>query len=245
MWVAGVDGCPAGWLAVFRSLEKQDPTARIFASLDHVLAAQEQPRIVAVDIPIGLLKISPRGGRAADRECRRILGRDRQSSIFPPPSRPTLIASSFLEACELEQANSMPPKKVSQQTFNILEKIRAVDDIAPLFKGTIFECHPEVSFWAMNGGRSMSLPKKVSRRRNSDGINKSGLEERRRLLLDNGYTASFLAMRFGSFKECGTDDLVDACAAAWTAERIFRCQAVRFPKTADFDERGLDMAIWA
>jgi predicted RNase H-like nuclease len=245
MWVAGADGCPAGWVVVFRSPEKQEPRARIFDSLSHVFSEPEQPRVVAVDIPIGLLGISPRGGRAADRECRKILGRDRQSSIFSPPSRATLVASSFLEACELEQVNSMPPKKVSQQTFNILAKIREVDDIAPRFKGRIFECHPEVSFWAMNGGRAMSLPKKISRRKNPDGINESGLEERRRLLLDNGYTASFLAARLGSFKECGSDDLVDACAAAWTAERIFRCQARRFPETIEFDGHGLDMAIWA
>lgn len=245
MWVAGADGCPAGWLAVFRSLDKQDHRARIFESLAHVFSAPEQPKIVAVDIPIGLPKVSPPGGRAADRECRKILGRGRQSSIFPPPSRRTLIAGSFLEACEIERANSMPPKKVSQQTFNILVKIREVDGIAPLFKGMIFECHPEVSFWAMNGGCAMSLPKKVSRQKNPDGIRESGLNERRQLLLANGYSDAFLATRLGSFKECGSDDFVDACAAAWTAERIFSDQAIRFPSTADLDEHGLDMAIWA
>ena len=245
MWVAGADGCPAGWLAVFRSLEGQDHRARIFESLVQVVSAPEQPRIVAVDIPIGLPKVSARGGRAADRECRKILGRDRQSSIFPPPSRPTLAAGSFLEACEIERAHSWPPKKVSQQTFNILSKIREVDGIAAMFKGVIFECHPEVSFWAMNGQRAMSLPKKVSRRKNPDGINESGLDERRRLLLENGYSAAFLATRLGSLRECGADDFVDACAAAWTAERKFRDQAVRFPSTADPDEHGVDMAIWA
>src|SRR5205807_4647149 len=120
------------------------------------------------------------------------------------------------------------PKKINQQTYNILAKIREVDVIAPLFKGVIFECHPEVSFWAMNGGLAMKLPKKGSRRNNANGINESGLHERRQLLSRNGYSDPFLATRLGSFKECSADDFVDACAAAWTAARIFEGQAIRF-----------------
>src|SRR5262245_14988773 len=120
MWVAGADGCRAGWLAVFRSVDGQDPGARVVKSITDVFSAPEQPKIVAVDIPIGLLSISQRGGRTADRACREVLGRHRQSSVFAPPCRPALNAASFLEACAIEQANSSPPKKLSQQTFNIL-----------------------------------------------------------------------------------------------------------------------------
>src|SRR5207253_1426943 len=127
----GADGCAGGWLVVFRSIDEQDHRTRIFKSLVHVFSAPERPRVVAVDMPIGLLTISVRGGRAADRECRKILGRSRQSSIFPPPSRAALEAASFLEACEIERMNSAPPKKINQQTYNILAKIREVDVIAP------------------------------------------------------------------------------------------------------------------
>jgi predicted RNase H-like nuclease len=245
MWVAGADGCPAGWLAVFRSVDGQDHTAGIVKSLADVFTAPEQPKIVAVDIPIGLLSISQRGGRAADRACREVLGPHRQSSIFAPPCRPALNAASFLEACAIEQANSSPPKKLSQQTFNILAKIREADAIALRFAGAIFECHPEVSFWAMNARQPMRLPKKVSRRKNPDGISESGLSERRQLLLQNGYSDEFLATRVGVGSDCGPDDFVDACAAAWTAERILDGRGIRFPPTPDFDELGLDMAIWA
>jgi predicted RNase H-like nuclease len=245
MWVAGVDGCRAGWLAVFRPLDGQESRARILSSLVDVFSAPELPAIVAVDIPIGLPKISRRGGRAADVECRKILGRDRQSSIFPPPSRAALGAASFLEACKIELTNSTPPKKMNQQTFNIFGKIREADAIAHLFQGRIFECHPEVSFWAMNGGLAMQLAKKVSRRKNPDGINQSGLEERRQLLARNGFSEAFLSARLGLAKECGPDDLLDACVAAWTAARIFKAQAIRFPATAESDEQGVDMAIWA
>lgn len=242
MWVAGADGCPAGWVAVFRRIGGQDHRAVLVKSLADVFTAAERPQIVAVDIPIGLLSISQRGGRAADRECRKILGRGRQSSIFPAPCRPALKAVSFFEACEIERANSWPPKKLSRQTFNLLAKIREVDAIALQFRGSIFECHPEVSFWAMNEREAMRLPKKGLCRTDR---NSSGLSERHRLLLQNGYEQESLATRAGLRKHCGRDDLVDACAAAWTAERILSGKAVRFPRLPDLDEIGLDMAIWA
>jgi predicted RNase H-like nuclease len=245
MWVAGADGGPAGWLAVFRSIDGREHRAEIVKSLADVFTAAEQPKIVAVDIPIGLLNISQRGGRPADRACRTILGPHRQSSIFAPPCRAALQAVSFAQACELEQANSAPAKKMSRQTFNILPKIREADAIALRFAGSIFECHPEVSFWAMNARQPMRLPKKVSRQKNPDGVSESGLRERRQLLLQSGYSDEFLATRLGTAKDCAADDFVDACAAAWTAERILKGKAVRFPLLPDLDEAGLDMAIWA
>jgi predicted RNase H-like nuclease len=44
----------------------------------------------------------------------------------------------------------------------------------------------------------------------------------------------------------GRDDFLDACAALWTAERIYRGAAERLPSAEkpERDERGLDMAIW-
>ena len=194
---------------------------------------------------VPLLGISQGGGRIADRECRKLLGRQRQSSIFPPPSRATLGATSFVEACEIERANSSPPKKLNQQTFNLLPKIREVDRIAQSFRGSLFECHPEVCFWAMNGRRPMQLPKKASLRKHAAGVNGSGLGERSMLLLQNGYSEEFLATRLGSRQQYSSHDFVDACAAAWTAERLFKQQAIRVPSAPDFDQLGLDMAIWA
>jgi predicted RNase H-like nuclease len=245
MWVAGVDGCPAGWLVVFRSVENHCHKARIVGSLVDVFLACERPKVAAVDIPIGLLSISKSGGRVADKECRKVLGRYRQSSIFPPPSRATINATSFLEACEIELANSVPPKKVNQQTFNIMKKIREADAIALRFQGSIFECHPEVSFWAMNNRLAMRLPKKGSRKADAGNYRESGSTERRELLIRNGYSEDFLATRLGSAKQCSSNDFIDACAAAWTARRILKGEAIRFPSAADFDDRGLDMAIWA
>jgi predicted RNase H-like nuclease len=43
----------------------------------------------------------------------------------------------------------------------------------------------------------------------------------------------------------GADDLLDACACAWSARRIAEGRAVRFPADPPQDARGLRMAIHA
>jgi predicted RNase H-like nuclease len=243
MWVAGIDGCPAGWVVVFRSITDRRHKASIVASLAEVFSGDQRPLVAAVDIPIGLPAVSQAGGRNADRECRKLLGRPRQSSIFPAPSRAALPAVSFREACELEMRSSIPSKRINKQTFNIMGKIREADAIAHGLQGSLFECHPEMSFWAMNDRRAMPLPKKG--RGNTCKAGESGSSERRRLLISHGYSEVFLSTRFAASRQCGADDLLDACAAAWTAQRILAGEAIRFPAVPDLDGTGLDMAIWA
>jgi predicted RNase H-like nuclease len=235
MWVAGADGCAEGWVVVFRSTAGRPPKAVIFGSIASALGAPEQPKVVAIDIPIGLPKKSETGGRLADREARKEL-KLRKSSIFPAPSRPVLRARSFQEAKDLELENSTPAKALGMQVFNILRKIREVDDIASKRTGRIFECHPEMSFWAMNGRAEMIAPKRKSR----------GFAERCNILSQHGFDRAFLTARIGSARNYNRDDLADACAAAWTAERILKGTAFRFPMEATSpDCRGIDMAIWA
>jgi predicted RNase H-like nuclease len=129
----------------------------------------------------------------------------------------------------------VPSKALHKQVFNILPKIRELDDIVARHLGIIFECHPEISFWAMNHKSEMSLPKRRSQ----------GRDERCKLLAQHKYERSFLTTRFGSYKEHSRDDLLDACAAAWTAERISNRKAIWFPAIPQTDDRGHDMAIWA
>jgi predicted RNase H-like nuclease len=170
----------------------------------------------------------------ADREARQKL-KLRKSSIFPSPSRPVLRARSFQEAKDLEQKNSSPPKKLGMQVFNILCKIREVDSIASQCTGRVFECHPEMSFWAMNGKAEMIFPKRKSQ----------GFAERCNILYQNGFDLAFLTARVDSARNYKRDDLTDACAAAWTAERILKKTAIRFPELSVVDDHGIEMAIWA
>jgi predicted RNase H-like nuclease len=235
MWVAGVDGCRGGWLAVFRSMKGEKPWAKVYRHFEQVIT--ERPAAIAVDIPIGLPSCSKPGGRQADIEARRLVGPERQSSVFPAPARPTIMATSHREACDLERKWSCPPKGVPQQVFHILDKIRQVDTAAKQHPGLIYECHPEVSFSVMNKGQAMQHPKRRS----------AGFQERCSHLYLHGYTEQFLTDRIAPANVYGRDDLADACVCAWTAERIKNRvpSLIVLPRTDDLDECNLRMAIWA
>ena len=240
-WVAGVDGCPGGWLVVVRRLGSADGAqARLVATFAEVLALPEQPAIIAVDMPIGLAARTVLGGRPADIAARSRLG-PRQSSVFAVPSRAAVMQAEYRAACDAAFATSDPPRKVSKQCFNLFPKIREIDALmTPELQDRVLECHPELSFWALNGEAPLSEPKKVKSRGHPPG-----LELRRRLLSAAGYAAEFLLDRT-AFKasQVGPDDLLDASACAWSAARIARGEGRRFPADPPLDETGLRMEIW-
>lgn len=235
--VMGVDGCPGGWIAVLRAPgggAAEILTAPRFADL----AAVPDVAVIAVDMPIGLPdRIGPHG-RGPEAALRPKLG-ERQSAVFSVPSRAAVHAVDYGEACSAALATSDPPKKVSKQAFFLFPKIREIDallrDDADL-RARVFECHPEGAFAAMNGGPLLT-PKKVKSR-----PHEPGLADRRRLLAEvAGFEDGLLAS--APPRGAGADDLLDACACCWTAERILHGTAILHPATPEADAFGLVMAI--
>jgi predicted RNase H-like nuclease len=240
-WVAGVDGCRGGWLVVLRQVAGSEaPRARLLATFADLLALPEAPAIIAIDIPIGLPERSGIGGRRADVEARANLGA-RQSSVFAVPARAAVAAADYASACAAALAHSDPPRKVSKQTYNLFPKIREVDALmTPALQARVFECHPETAFWAMNGRQPLAEPKKVRSRPHPPG-----LELRRALLRAAGFPADLVASAPFPAAQAGADDLLDACACAWTAGRILDGRAVCFPPSPPCDARGLRQEIRA
>ena len=239
--VAGVDACPAGWLVVLADCDGDlNPRARIVPNFADVLALLEAPRIIAIDIPIGLPERSGIGGRAADIAARANLGA-RQSSLFAVPARAAVMETDYRAACAAALKHSEPPRKVSKQTFNIFPKIREVDALmTPALQARVFECHPETAFWAMNERAPLDEPKKVK-----SSPYAPGLALRRKLLSRAGFLAAFLERTHFRRTDAGADDLLDACACAWTALRIVRGEAMTFPAEPPLDARGLRQEIRA
>jgi len=240
LWFAGVDGCRTGWVAAFAPAVGDDVRVRIVARFADVLAAPEAPSVVAVDIPIGLPERAGPGGRAAENAVRPLLGA-RQSSVFSVPSRAALAAGDYADACRIAFASSEPPRKVSKQLFMLAPKIREVDallrDYAAL-AGRVFEVHPEVAFWRLNGERALHEPKKVKGR-----CYEPGLVLRRSLLVAVGVAEE--AVNGAPPKGAGADDLLDALACLAIARRIHAGLARPFPDPPARDAFGLPMAIWA
>jgi len=239
-WLAGLDGCPSGWVVVFVRADLSEARVRLVPRFIEVATAPEAPAVIAIDIPIGLPRRTGHGGRAAENAVRPLLGA-RQSSVFSVPSRAAIAAQDYREACRIALATSEPPRKVSKQLFMLAPKIREVDAALRAdakLSQRVFEVHPEVAFWRLNGDVALSEPKKVKSR-----PYEPGLAPRRQLLVKAGLPAA--AVEAMPPKGAGPDDLIDALACAAIARRIYADEAKPFPDPPEYDAFGLRMAIWA
>jgi len=243
-FVVGVDGCRGGWAVVVRPLDGAPPRlGRIDAFADVMALADAAGRpaaVVAVDMPVGLPDHVGPAGRGPERAVRPLLAA-RQSSVFAVPSRRAVMESGddYRLACALALATSEPPRKVARQSFHLFPKIREIDaSMTPAQEARVYEVHPELAFWRLNGGRPMSLPKKIR-----SEASRPGIDERVALLGRFGYDAAFFAARRPA--GVGPDDAVDAAVLAVIAERILAGLVRPFPDPPPRDGRGLRMAIWA
>lgn len=230
-WVAGADGCKNGWCVVLWHLHTAELRPRIVPALSALLELPERPLAIGVDIPIGLLDVTLPGGRSCESRARRVLGR-RASCVFSAVGRFALKSSSRAEADRLSrQAGGIG---IGAQAWALAPKLREADEtMTPERQQAIYEVHPEVSFWALNGSVPMADGKKTVQ----------GAKQRVEALVRGGFPREFVE-RLPPDLKVGRDDFLDACAAAWTARRVAIGQACRFPDTIEPDARGLDMAIW-
>jgi predicted RNase H-like nuclease len=231
--VAGADGCKAGWICVIRDLEDGGLEALLVEDANRLVTLASNWDALAVDIPIGLTE---RGRRTCDDEARQVLGWPRRNSVFPAPVRSALSARTREDASAI--TSRADGRRVGVQSWNIYAKIRSMDDAlqrAPTsVRQRIREVHPEVCFWAWQGGAAMKHSKKRAEGRAA-----------RRRLVDRDYgNAAFDAVR-GSFpkKHVADDDILDAFAALWTAERIARGAAKTLPESPPTDAAVLTMEI--
>ncbi|MEM7426825.1 MAG: DUF429 domain-containing protein [Pseudomonadota bacterium] len=235
MTVCGVDGCPAGWLAVIWD-GGGNTEVLLCRTFKDVLDTPTD--FIAVDMPIGLPEIAGRNGRICETLARSRLG-DRQSSVFAVPSRAAVLEQDYRRACAVNLQHSEPPKKVSKQCFNLFPKIREIDAlISPELQTRVYEVHPELAFWALNAGQPLPLAKKIKSRPNPEG-----LELRRELLNEAGFPIEELDDPGFPRSKVGPDDILDACACAWSAMRISRGEHITLPPEPVHDGRGLRMEI--
>jgi predicted RNase H-like nuclease len=71
-----------------------------------------------------------------------------------------------------------------------------------------------------------------------------GQLEREQLLQRVGFNGLPQLITQGRALGAGADDVLDACAAAWTAARVDAGTAILLPAHPPHDRRGLEMAIW-
>lgn len=233
--VAGIDGCKAGWIAVAMPVGHPEAARmHVLAGFAGLLAWPALPDLVAVDMPVGLPQRVGAGGRGAEQAVRPFIGA-RRSSVFAIPSRAAVYSADYASARLAALATSDPPRSISKQAYNIFPKIRELDGLLRAnarLAARVFECHPEASFRAMAGAPLLFAKKHAS-----------GIAERLALLRSAGFATALLLAK--PPPGAGQDDLLDACAVAWTAQRIATGKAICFPPATERDSLGLAMNIWA
>jgi predicted RNase H-like nuclease len=229
--VVGVDGCKAGWIAAEYDPDARRLTFTTHADFSSLLLAFVDAASIAVDIPIGLTEsFQP---RRCDLLARRLIG-SRSSSIFPAPDRRLLRFPTYSEASAFSRENS--GKGLTRQSFAICGKIAQADSaMSPELQSRVFEIHPEVCFWAAAGRRQLSHPKRKA----------AGFEERRAILEQVFIGVGIPARREaeGLLHGAGSDDVLDATVAAWTAWRHARGRCERVSESPELDTRGLRMEM--
>jgi predicted RNase H-like nuclease len=226
---AGADGCRAGWICIVRERAGGLGSAA-YATADALFAQIPRSAVLAIDIPIGLAE---RGARECDGAARRLLG-SRRSSVFPAPLRCVLAARSFEQACRIRARRE--DKRMSRQAFGIVAKVREVDaalraDVARA--RTVREVHPELCFAAWSGA-PLAHSKKTP----------AGRAERLALVAGSFGSSAFAAVRSRHpRRDAADDDILDAFAALWSAERLLRGEAEWLPAEPPLDACGLRMEI--
>ncbi|SAK68154.1 hypothetical protein AWB76_04062 [Caballeronia temeraria] len=233
----GVDGCKAGWFVVKQCGRTAAITTSVIAHFQDLLDCKRANAIVAVDMPIGL---SENGIRACDTLARKMLGRPRGSSVFAPPIRAALAASSYEEACAINHAES--GKRISIQAFHIRKKIAEVDDVMHTHNinaTRVFEVHPELSFMHVRmeqGGPAHGLRESKA--------HAPGFALRHALLVKCFGSAIDSALATRKPSQASRDDVLDAFAVLWTARRIASGKAFHLPEEIAIDANGIPMAIY-
>jgi predicted RNase H-like nuclease len=228
--LAGVDGCRAGWIAVVEDTDTRRITTSVFKAFAQ-LAASLDAAVIAVDIPIGLTE---RGPRECDVLARGHLGPKRGSSVFPAPIRPALYEPTY----EAAKATSIAvqQKSISKQAWAIYPKIREVEEAllaSADLRARVIEVHPELTFSTWSG--APILPSKKAA---------EGAATRQRLIAGHFDLRAFSMARAAVPRALTSDDdIADAFAALWTAERFFAGMARTTPASLQVDSRGLPMRM--
>ncbi len=176
--------------------------------------------LVGIDMPIGLVDGPP---RACDLEARKFLGRA-GSSVFPAPPRAALAHTEYRAA--LAAARAATGRGISKQTFNIMAKVAELDAlISSSDQHRMIEVHPECAFRMLNDGTP--LPSKTT----ADG------RQLRRQLLARHFDVPSHAPAGAA-----PDDLLDAYAVLWSAQRYRRGEHRAFGD-GQCDARGIEMRI--
>lgn len=231
--VIGVDarGRPGFWTTTL--VDGRIETIETIGSLEPVLDPPPEVDVVSLDIPLG--HEDPRGldtgKRACDVAARSLLG-DARDRVFWMPPHAVLNAEHYPAALERCRENGWPKLEAPLwYARDRLQRIRQAAGTEP----RLVEVHPETSFALVRDGQGRRGPMQHY------GQTWAALEERLTALKNEGLHPEGVAEN-----ETDPRAILDATAAAWTAQRVSSERVRRLPDPPPRDpETGRPVAIHA
>jgi predicted RNase H-like nuclease len=221
--VAGVTPCAPGWLVASAKLNGATfapELPRVLASFVEVLDERPSFSVIALNAPIGYGDVTHVGGRKCDREARALLGR-RGSTIHNAPTRASFQEGAVVASDGLDAISTA-----------LLPRYREVAaEMAPYLQRTVYEVHPELSFFQINADVPLRWTKKFE----------VGRAERRALLEKR--IPGIDRVLDAELEDVPLAHLLDAAALLWTARRIFARAGTRIPSNPEWDGEGLRMEL--
>ncbi len=191
-------------------------TPVVMNSFVEVLSQFPAYAVVVIAAPVGYPATEEPSYRTCDLEARRLL-RWRATSIQRVPSRDALLSD--------------PPRLEGLDVVSLarLQTYRQVGfEMSPYRQRTVYEGHPELSFFHLNG----ETPLRWSKHRDE------GRVERRDLLVSR---IAGIESMLDEESPIPLAHRLDVAAMMWTARRVQGRAAKRIPADAEWDGEGLRM----
>jgi predicted RNase H-like nuclease len=187
------------------------------ASFTEVLDERPTFAVIALNAPVGYVE-GIQGGRTCDRMARALLGR-RGSTVHNAPTRASLDDDVVLADDHLDAITNV-----------LLRRYREVAaEMAPYRQRTVYEVHPELSFFQINSDEPLRWSKKTE----------AGFAEREALLRKR--VPGVERVLETELEGVPASHMLDVAAILWTARRIFARAGTRLPTDPEWDEQGLRM----
>jgi len=219
--LAGVEPCRSGWLVVsgkLQGISMFPEPPQVMETLRDAVDSRPSFEFIALHCPIGLPDELVPGGRSCDREARRVLGARRGAAIVSPPTRSSV-----------EDPSGAGLSAVGR---SLLGRIREAHyEVASYHQRVVFEVHPELGFYQLNGDAPLQFGKRTQ----------VGIKERLTLL--EAKVPGLDRVLDNRPADVTLPRLLDACINLWTARRIAARAITRMPEVPEWDSEGLRMEI--
>lgn len=218
---AGIDRWRGGWILAERAGDTVE--LRVAATIDPLRGRLASHDAVAIDMPLALVA---EGRRDAESELRAVLGSSARS-VFTSPTRAAVLATTQAEATRANREHGGPG--ISAQAFGLFASIRELRSALCDDDTHWWETHPETAFALMNEGTPLASKR-------------SALGVGQRLVALRRYVPDVEDLLLQAPPKVPVDDVLDALAALWSAERIADDTAALYGPDGRDDE-GFSLGI--